>query len=128
MIKKELRHIQQRSMFCKKAAIFAFWGGIFASFFEIGFDSGRGLSASLIDPTNRRLLRNPHTDRPAFLRSMSLHPRTAVRPGRYAGLLLTPNWQRWSGRSRHTYFTILLRNALATNPDRGNILLQSPAA
>ncbi len=75
-------------MFSKKAAIFAFWGDIFASFFEIGFDSSRGPSASLIDPTNQQLLRHPHTDRPVFLRSMSLQPRTAVRPGRYAGLLL----------------------------------------
>ena len=45
---------------------------------------------------------------------MSLHPRTAVGPGRYAGLLLTPNWQRWSGRSRHTYFTASRQRAKST--------------
>ena len=36
-------------------------------------------------------LRNPHVGRPGFLVSMSIHPRTAARPGRHAGLVLTPN-------------------------------------
>jgi len=58
--------------------------------------------ASLSYPTDRQVLRNPHVGRPGFLVSMSIHPRTAARPGRHAGLLLTPNCQRWSARSRHT--------------------------
>ncbi len=40
---------------------------------------------------------------------MSLLPRTAAGAGRKAGLLLTPHWQSWSGRSRHTYYTVLER-------------------
>jgi len=58
--------------------------------------------ASLSYPTNRQVLRNPHVGRPGFLVSMSIHPRTALRHGRHAGLLLIPNCQRWSVRSRHT--------------------------
>ncbi len=57
---------------------------------------------SLSYPTDRQVLRNPHIGRPGFLVSMTLHPRTALRRGRHAGLLLTPNCQRWSARSRHT--------------------------
>ena len=58
--------------------------------------------ASLSYPTDRQVLRNPHVGRPGFLVSMSIHPRTAARPGRHAGLLLTPNCQSRSARSRHT--------------------------
>src|SRR5208337_3284257 len=61
--------------------------------------------ASLSCLTDRQVLRNPHVGRPGFLVSMSIHPRTAVRPGRCACLLLTPNCQRRSARSRHTKFT-----------------------
>src|SRR5271157_5514878 len=43
---------------------------------------------SLSYPTDRQVLRNPHIGRPGFLVSMSLHPRTALRRGRHAGLLL----------------------------------------
>ena len=50
---------------------------------------------SLSYPTDRQVLRNPHIGRPGFLVSMSLHPRTALRRGRHAGLLLAPNCQRW---------------------------------
>jgi len=53
------------------------------------------LFAGLSYPTDRQVLRNPHIGRPGFLVSMSLHPRTAVWRGRRAGLLLTPNCQRW---------------------------------
>jgi len=35
-------------------------------------------------------------------------PRAALPPGRRAGLLLAPNWQRPSARSRHTDFTTRL--------------------
>ena len=49
--------------------------------------------ASLSFPTDRQVVRNPHVGRPGFLVSMSIHPRTAARPGRHAGLLLTPNCQ-----------------------------------
>ena len=58
--------------------------------------------ASLSYPTDRQVVRNPHVGRPGFLVSMSIHPRTAARPGRHAGLLLTPNCQSRSARSRHT--------------------------
>ena len=58
--------------------------------------------ASLSYPTDRQVLRNPHVGRPGFLVSMSIHPRTAARPGRHAGLLLTPNCQR-SLRTIPTY-------------------------
>ena len=58
--------------------------------------------ASLSYPTDRQVVRNPHVGRPGFLVSMSIHPRTAARRGRHAGLLLTPNCQRRSARSRHT--------------------------
>src|SRR5271157_5752232 len=68
---------------------------------EPGRAAGRQAFASLSYPTNRRVLRNPHVRRPGFLVSISIHPRTAVRRGRHAGLLLTPNRQRWSERSRH---------------------------
>src|SRR5208337_704015 len=50
---------------------------------------------SLSYSTDRQVLRNPHIGRPGFLVSMSLHPRTALRRGRHAGLLLAPNCQRW---------------------------------
>jgi hypothetical protein len=46
--------------------------------------------------------------RPGFLASVSIRPRTAVRPGRHAGLLLTPNCQRLFARSRHTQYTARL--------------------
>ena len=58
--------------------------------------------ASLSYPTDRQVVRNPHVGRPGFLVSMSRHPRTAARPGRHAGLLLTPNCQSRSARSQHT--------------------------
>ena len=58
--------------------------------------------ASLSYPTDRQVLRNPHVGRPGFLVSMSIHPRTAARPGRHAGLVLTPNCQSCSARSQHT--------------------------
>src|SRR5271157_1759700 len=44
--------------------------------------------ASLSYPANRQVLCNPHIGRPGFLVSMSIHPRTALRRGRHAGLLL----------------------------------------
>src|SRR5271157_4170642 len=50
---------------------------------------------SLSYPTDRQVLRSPHIGRPGFLVSMNLHPRAAVGLGRHAGLLLTPNCQRW---------------------------------
>src|SRR5271157_6383609 len=53
--------------------------------------SNHAAFACLSYPTNRQVLRNPHVGRPGFLVSMSIHPRTAVRRGRHAGLLLTPN-------------------------------------
>ena len=43
--------------------------------------------ASLSYPTDRQVVRNPHVGRPGFLVSMSIHPRTAARPGRHAGSL-----------------------------------------
>src|SRR5271157_4914192 len=61
--------------------------------------------ASLSYPTDRQVLRNPHVGRPGFLVSMSIHPRTAVRPGRCACLLLTANCQRLFARSPHTQLT-----------------------
>ena len=63
--------------------------------------------ASLSYPTDRQVLRNPHVGRPGFLVSMSIHPRTAARPGRHAGLVLTPNCQSRSARSqkRHPKLT-----------------------
>jgi len=72
---------------------------------EPGRAADRQAFASLSYPTNRQVLRNPHVGRPGIFVSMSIHPRTAVRPGRHAGLLLIPNCQRWSARSRHTWFT-----------------------
>jgi len=69
---------------------------------EPGRAADRQAFASLSYPANRQVVRNPRVGRPGFLVSMSLHPRTAVGPGRHAGLLLTPNCQRWSVRSRHT--------------------------
>src|SRR5271157_1034315 len=72
---------------------------------EPGRAADREAFASLSYPTNRQVLRNPHVERPGFLVSMSIHPRTAVRPGRCACLLLTPNCQRLFARSRHTEFT-----------------------
>src|SRR5271165_6458003 len=69
---------------------------------ELGRAADRQAFASLSYLAHRQVLRNPHVGRPGFLVSMSIHPRTAARPGRHAGLLLTPYCQRWSGRSRHT--------------------------
>ena len=67
---------------------------------EPGRAADRQAFASLSYPTNRQVLRNPHVGRPGFLVSTSIHPRTAVRRGRHAGLLLTPCCQRHSARSR----------------------------
>src|SRR5271157_5256392 len=72
---------------------------------EPGRAADRQAFASLSYPTDRQVLRNPHVGRPGFLVSMSIHPRTAVRRGRHAGLLLIPNCQRLFARSRHTEFT-----------------------
>jgi len=69
---------------------------------EPGRASDRQAFASLSYPANRQIFRNPRVGRPGFLVSLSIHPRTAVRRGRHAGLLLTPNCQRWSARSRRT--------------------------
>src|SRR5271157_2010904 len=44
--------------------------------------------ANLSYPTERQVVRNRHVGRPGFLASMSTHPRTAVRRGRCACLLL----------------------------------------
>ena len=77
---------------------------------EAGRAANRQAFASLSYPANRQVLRNPRVGRPGFLMSMSHHPRTAVGPGRHAGLLLTPNCQGWSARSRHTQFTTISRN------------------
>jgi len=75
---------------------------------EPGRAADRQAFGSLSYPANRQVLRNPHVGRPGFLVSMSKHPRTAVRPGRCACLLLTPNCQRPSAQSRHTQFTTRL--------------------
>src|SRR5271165_782938 len=72
---------------------------------EPGRAANRQALASLSYPTDRQVLRNPHVGRPGFLVSMSIHPRTAVRRGRYAGLLLTANCQRLFARSPHTQLT-----------------------
>ena len=69
---------------------------------EPGRAADRQAFASLSYPTNRQVLRYPHVGRPGFLVSMSIHPRTAVRRGRHAGLLVIPNCQRLFARSRHT--------------------------
>ena len=72
-------------------------------------------------------MRKRHAGQPGFLVSMSLHPRTALRPGRHAGLLLTPDAK--TGRldpDIPSYDN--LRPVSVTNPDRGHILLPSPAA
>src|SRR5208337_3808400 len=69
---------------------------------EPGRAADRQAFASLSYPTDRQVLRNPHVGRPGFLVSTSIHTRTAVRRGRHAGLLLIPNCQRWSARSRQT--------------------------
>ena len=55
---------------------------------EPGRAANRQAFASLSYPTHRQVLRNPHVGRPGFLVSTSIHPRTAVRRGRHAGLLL----------------------------------------
>src|SRR5271157_3692183 len=68
---------------------------------EPGRVADRQTFASLLYLTDRQVLRNPHVGRPGFLVSMSIHPRTAVRRGRHAGLVLTPNCQRLFARSRH---------------------------
>ncbi len=54
---------------------------------EPGRAGNRQALASLSYPTDRQVLRNPPVGRPGFLVSMSIHPRTAVRRGRHAGLL-----------------------------------------
>ena len=72
---------------------------------ELGRAANRQAFASLSHPANRQVLRNPHVGRTGFLVSMSIHPRTAVRRGRYAGLLLTANCQRLFARSPHTQLT-----------------------
>ena len=58
---------------------------------EPGRAADREAFASLSCPTHRQVVRNPHVGRPGFLVSMSIRPRTAVRLGRHAGLLLIPN-------------------------------------
>src|SRR5271157_5929512 len=55
---------------------------------ELGRAADRQAFASLSYPTNRQVLRNPHVGRPGFPVPISIHPRTAVRRGRHAGLLL----------------------------------------
>jgi len=75
---------------------------------EPGRAADRQAFASLSYLTNRQVLCNPHVGRPGFLESMSTHPRTAVRRGRCACLLLTSNCQRLFVRSRHTQFTTRL--------------------
>ena len=55
---------------------------------EPGRAANRQAFASLSYPTDRQVVRNPHVGRPGFLMSTGLHPRTAVRRGRHAGLLL----------------------------------------
>ena len=60
---------------------------------EPGPAAARPAFASRSYRTARQLVRKRHAGRPGFLVSMSLHPRTALRPGRHAGLLLTPNCQ-----------------------------------
>src|SRR5208337_1711568 len=69
---------------------------------EPGPVAARPAFASRSYRTARQLVRKRHAGRPGLLVSMSLHPRTALRPGRHAGLLLTPNCQDGSARSRHT--------------------------
>jgi len=49
---------------------------------EPGRAADRQAFASLSYPTDRQVVRNPHVGRPGFLVSTSIHPRTAVRPGR----------------------------------------------
>src|SRR5271157_5691955 len=55
---------------------------------ELGRVADRQAFASLSYPTHRQVLGNPHGGRPGFLVSVSTHPRTPVRRGRHAGLLL----------------------------------------
>src|SRR5271157_67529 len=55
---------------------------------EPGRAADRQAFASLSYPTHRQVVRNPHVGRSGFLVSMSIHPRTAVRRGRHAGLVL----------------------------------------
>ena len=55
---------------------------------EPGRAADRQACASLPYLTDRQVVRNPHVRRPGFLVSMSTHPRTTVRCGRHAGLLL----------------------------------------
>src|SRR5271157_6584927 len=57
-------------------------------FSHAGFCRKRQACASLSYPTDRQVVRNPHVGRPGFLVSTSTRPRTAVRRGRHAGLLL----------------------------------------
>ena len=70
---------------------------------EPGRAADRQAFASLSYPTDRQVLRNPHVGRPGFLVSMSTHPRTAVRRGRHAGLLLLrksgPELTRWRDKT-----------------------------
>ncbi len=58
---------------------------------ELGRAANRQAFASLSHPANRQVVRNPHVGRTGFLVSMTIHPRTAVRRGRHAGLVLIPN-------------------------------------
>ena len=55
---------------------------------EPGRAADRQAFASLSYLTHQQVLRNPHVGRPCLPLSMSIHPRTAVRRGRHAGLLL----------------------------------------
>ena len=55
---------------------------------EPGRAANRQAFASLSYLTHRQVVRNPHVERSGFLVSTSRHPRTAVRRGRHAGLLL----------------------------------------
>ncbi len=88
------RGFSHRLAMRKALSLFAFWGTISPHYAKSALTAVGGPPASLNDPTNRQLLHHPHTDRPVLLRSMSLHPRTAVGPGRYASLFLTPKAKR----------------------------------
>jgi hypothetical protein len=63
---------------------------------EPGRAADRQAFASLSYLANRQVVRNPDVGRPGFLVSMSIHPRTAVRRGRCACLLLTANCKDFS--------------------------------
>ncbi len=53
-------------------------------------------------PSNSQALHNRHIRRPGFPVSTKTRPRAALRRGRHAGLLITPNCQRRSARPRHS--------------------------